>query len=137
MTPLVQICIVLVTLSFVALVGVTLLAMVRLGQTAARLIATAEASMVRIELIVLETQALLISIREVVTPAKRAVTGLERLSDRVTGLSNVLLDEVEEPVLAVAAVARGVRAGAVRLVSLWSRRMQSQPFSNHGVHDDE
>ena len=137
MTPLVQICIVLVTLSFVALVGVTVLAMVRLGQTAARLTATAEASMAQIELIVRETQALLISIREVVTPAQRAVTGLERLSDRVTGLSNVLLDEIEEPVLAVAAVARGVRAGAVRLVSLWSRRFAIQPSSNHGVHDHE
>jgi uncharacterized protein YoxC len=137
MTPLVQICIVLVTLSFVALVGVTLMAMVRLGQTATRLTATAETSMAQFERIVKETQELLVSLREVVTPAQRAMLGLERVSGRVTGLSHVLLDEVEEPVLAVAAVARGVRAGAVRLATLWSRRMQSQPSSNHGVHDDE
>ncbi len=137
MTPLVQICIVVVTLSFVALVAVTSVAMVRVGQAAARLTATAEQSMAQIERIAMETQALLVSIREVVMPAQRAVTGLERLSVRVTSLSHVLLDEVEEPVFAVAAVARGVRAGAVRLASLWSRRMQSQPFSNHGAHDDE
>lgn len=137
MTPLVQICIVLVTLSFVALVVVTLLAMVRLGQTATRLTATAELSMAHIERIVSETQALLVSIREVVPPAQRTAKRFEQLGDRVAGISHVLLDEIEEPVLAVAAVARGVRAGAVRLVSLWSRRFAIQPSSNHGVHDHE
>ncbi len=137
MPTLVQICIVIVTLSIVAIVATTILAMIRLGEAAARLTSAAQDSMAQVERIVQETQELLASAREIMPPAKRVVTRFQQLGERAADLSNAVLNEIEEPVFTAVAVARGVKTGTGHLLDLLTRRIVTRRSSNNGDHDHE
>jgi uncharacterized protein YoxC len=138
MPTLVQICIVVVTLAFVAVVATTILALVRLGEAASRLTVAAQDSMGQVERIVLETQELLASARELVPPAQRVAKRFQSLGERAADLSTVVMDELEEPVLAAVAVARGVRTGTSRLLDLFTRRLAAANNHTHnGDRDHE
>ena len=137
MPALVQICIVIVTLAFVALVVTTVRALIRLGQETARLTSAAQLSMAQVERIVLETQELLATAREIVTPARRVVDRFQKLGERAADLSTAVLDEIEQPVVTAVAFARGVKVGTGRLVDLFTRRVALHHHSNNGDHDHE
>jgi uncharacterized protein YoxC len=137
MPPLMQICIVIVTLAFVAIVVTTILAMIRLGRTAARLSASAQASMGRMEQVAQEAHELLTSVREIVPPTLRVVKRFERVGTRAADLSAAVLDEIEEPVFTAVAVARGVTAGTARLLDLLTRRIANRSVPNNGDQDHE
>ena len=137
MTPLVQACIVVVTLAFVALVATTIRALVNLGREAARLTSAAQLSMVQVERIVLETQQLLASVREIVPPAQRVATRFQHLGDRVADLSTAVLDEIEAPLFSAVAVARGVKIGTARLFDLLASRVALHRTTHNGDHDHE
>ncbi len=137
MTPLVQICIVVVTLAFVALVATTIRALVRLGQEAARLTSAAQLSMAQVERIVLETQELLAAVREVVPPAQQVVRRFQHLGERAADLSNAVLDEIETPLLTAVAVARGVKTGTARLLDLLAARVASHQTTHNGDNRHE
>lgn len=130
MTPLVQLCVVLVTVAFVALAVATILALFRLGKAA-------QVSMAHLEEIAQETRELLAAVRVMVPPAQRVVSRFQRLGERAADLSTALLDEVEPPVLAAVALARGVKTGTSRLLDLLGRRFAPTSHSNNGDHDDE
>ena len=137
MPTLVQICIVVVTLAFVAVVATTILALIRLGEAAARLTAAAQDSMGQVERIVLETQELLASARELLPPTQRVVKRFQSLGERAADLSTAVFDEIEEPVLTAVAVARGVKTGTVQLLDLLTRRLARNPSSNNGDQNHE
>jgi uncharacterized protein YoxC len=137
MTPLVQICIVIVTLAFVALVATTIRALVRLGQEASRLTMAAQLSMAQVERIVLETQELLASVREVVPPAQQVVRRFQHLGERAADLSSAVLDEIETPLLTAVAVARGVKTGTARLLDLLASRVALHQSTHNGEHSHE
>jgi uncharacterized protein YoxC len=137
MPPLMQICVVVLTLSFVATVAMIILAVIRLGETAARLTAAAELSMAQAERVAHETQKLLALVRELVSPAQRVVKRFERLGERTADLSTAVLDEIEEPILTAVAIARGVRSGTSRLLDLLTRRFTPTFSSNNGDQDHE
>jgi uncharacterized protein YoxC len=132
-----QICVVILTLSFVALVATTIIAMIRLGVAATRLTAAAEASMAQAERVAHETHELLASVRELVPPAQQVVMRLERLGQRTAQLSTAVLDEIEEPLFAAVAIARGVRSGTSRLLDLLTRRFAPTLSSNNGDQEHE
>jgi uncharacterized protein YoxC len=134
---LVQICIVVVTLAFVAVVATTILALVRLGEAAARLTSAAQVSMGQVERIVLETHALLASVREIVPPAQRVIGRFQALGDRAADLSTAVFDEIESPILTAVAVARGVTTGSSRLLELLQRRLGRSPSPNNGDQNHE
>ncbi len=137
MPLLVQISIVIATLAFVAIVTTTIIALVRLGQAAGRLSTAAESSLAQVEAIVLETKELLAAMREIMPPAQRVMKRFERLGDRVAAISTAVLDEVEEPVLATVAMARGLRAGSTSLLDSLTRRFVRRSSSNNGDQDHE
>lgn len=137
MPLLVQISIVIATLAFVAIVTTTIIALVRLGQAAGRLSTAAEASLAQVEAIVIETKDLLAAMREIMPPAQRVMRRFEQLGDRVAALSTHVLDEVEEPVLATVAMARGLRVGSSLLLDSLTRRFTRRSSSNNGAQDDE
>lgn len=137
MPVLVQICIVVVTLAFVALVVTTVRALMRLGQSAAELTSAAQLSMTQVERIVQETQELLASVREILPPAQRVVHRFERLAERAADLSTAVLDEVETPLFSAVAVARGVKIGTARLFELLANRVALHRTTHNGEHDHE
>ncbi|HTK30994.1 MAG TPA: DUF948 domain-containing protein [Candidatus Saccharimonadaceae bacterium] len=138
MPALIQVCIVIVTLAFLALSAATIYALVRLVRTASQLSSAAQLSMSQSEHFIKETRDLLHAVREMMAPTKQVVTRFQRLGERAADLSGAVLDEIEEPVLAAAAMARGVRTGATHLLDLMVRRFTQQPrFSNNGEQDHE
>ena len=132
MPVVVQICVVIVTLAIVAIVTTTILAMIRHGKAAERFAATAQVSLAQVDQLVREAHELMLAVRELVPPAQRVVQRFERIGDRAADLSTVVLDEIETPVLAAAAVARGVKAGSVRLIELLSRRFITHVSTKNG-----
>lgn len=125
MSPLVQVCIVLVTLGFVAIVVAVLMAMIRLGRAAERLTSTAEVSLAQVEKIAQESRELLESVREILPPAQRAVRQIGDAGARVAGLSHAILDEIEAPVRAAVALSRGVKTGTMFLRNRLAGRFSS------------
>jgi uncharacterized protein YoxC len=137
MPPLVQICIVVVTLAFVALVVTTIRALLRLGESAAKLTSAAQLSMTQVERIVQETQELLASVREIVPPAQRVVSRFQHLGERAADISTAVFDEIETPLFTAVAVARGVKTGTARLLDLLAARVALHPTTHNGDHDHE
>ena len=137
MTPLVQICVVIVTLALVALAATTILTMIRHSEAAARLTAAAHLSLAQVDRLVQDAQELLASVREIVPPAQRVVKRFERLGERAADVSNAVLNEIETPVFTAVAVARGVKIGTTRLLELLTRRFVQGRSSNNGDHDHE
>ena len=133
---LVEVCIVVVTVTFVALVATTIVAGIRLGQAAARLTAAAQVAVVRLERIAREAEELLASMREVMTPAQRVAKRFEHLGERAADLSDAVLEEIAKPILAAVSVARGVRTGSAQLLDLLTHR-SSRRSSNKGDLDHE
>lgn len=132
MSPLIQICVVIVTMALVAIVTMAVIAMIRLGAAAERLTSAAQVSMAQVERIVAETRDILASAREAVSPTRRVVNRFQQLGERAADLSNAVLSEVESPVYTAVAVARGVRTGAVHLLDLLNRRLSQPSPSNNG-----
>ena len=137
MTPLVQACIVIATLAFVALVATTIRALVGLGRETARLTSAAQLSMAQVERIVLETQELLASVRELIPPTQRIVHRFQHLGERAADLSTAVLDEIESPLITAVAVARGVKTGTARLFDLLASRVALHTTTHNGDHDHE
>ena len=137
MPALVQICIVVVTLAFVALVATTVRALILLGKSAAELTSAAQLSMTQVERIVLETQELLASVREFLPPAQRVIHRFEHLGERAASLSSAVLDEIETPLFSAVAVARGVKIGTARLFELLASRVALHRTTHNGDDDHE
>lgn len=137
MPSLVQICIVVVTLAFVAIVATTIMTLIRLGQAAERLSAATQVSLGQVERIVQESHELLAAMREIVPPAQRVVSRFQRLGERAADLSTVVLDEVESPLLTAVAVARGVKTGTARLLDLLANRLALHTTTHNGEHSHE
>jgi uncharacterized protein YoxC len=137
MPMIVQICVVIVTMTIVALAVATILAMVRLGKAAARLTAAAQVSVTQVELVVLETRELLASARLIAAPAQNVVRRFQRIGERAADLSTAVLDEIEQPVVTAVAVARGVKSGAATLLQLMTRRFVSKSSSHNGDENNE
>jgi len=137
MPSLIQICVVIVTLAFVAIVATTIFALIRLGEATARLTAAAQISMTQVEGIARETHELLASVREIMPPAQRVVKRFERLGERAADLSTALLDEIEEPVYTAVALAHGVKTGTGHLLDLLTRRFAQRHSPNNGGENHE
>lgn len=140
MPALVQICIVIVTIGLLGIALMTVRVMTRFDKVTEDLSQVSHAvreSAARFDLVTHETQALVASLRECIPPVQRVVDRFDAVSERAAGLSSTILEEVELPVYAAAAVARGVRSGAghflQRMVSRWADRHSP----SDGGHDHE
>jgi len=72
------------------------------------------------------------SFREVAPRLRRVVDRFERIGERTAMLSDSVLNEVEVPVRAAVAVARGVRFGAKQFVERLTQRFTGRSSTNGG-----
>ena len=137
MTMLVQLCIVVVTLAIVAVVTTAIVVLVRLHKAVGKLTTDVQASLADVSRTLNETQALLASAREIVPPAQRVIGRFQALGERAAHLSTAVFDEIETPILATVAVARGVTTGVTRLLELVQRRFHLNLSSHNGDYGHE
>jgi len=132
MPLLVQICVVIATVAFVAVAVTSILAIIRHGRSAERLTSAAHVSLAELDRVTRDAHELLASLREVVPPAQRVARRFQQLGERAADLSTAVLDEIEQPVFTAVAVARGVKIGGARLLTLLNRRFVQHRSSNNG-----
>jgi uncharacterized protein YoxC len=140
MPALLQICIVIVTLGLVAIAVMTVRMMSRVTKTSVELsdlTHAARQSLVKFDLATDETRALAASLRDCVPPVRNLVGRIDAVSERAADLSSTLLDELELPVFAAAAVARGVRSGAGHFFKRIVNRLTTRSSPIHGDYDHE
>jgi hypothetical protein len=136
MTPLVQVCLVLVTAAFVAVSIMTVRAMTRIEKAADEFSRTAQSvqrSMALVEDVTHEVHELVGSMGEATPKLRRAASMFGELGERLALLSHSLIDEVEAPVRNAVAIARGVRSGTAFFVNRLTKRNALRP-NHQGNH---
>ena|SRR5689334_8210909 len=140
MPALLQICIVIATIGLAAIALTTVRMMTRLNKTAAELSQLTHAlreSAARFDLVSHEARALVASVRDCVPPVQRVLSRIDAVSERAADLSTTLLEELELPVFAAAAVARGVRSGANHFLKRMVNRLIHRDSPTNGDQDHE
>lgn len=135
MSPVLEICVVVVTLAIVALAWMATRLMLRLDA----MTHTLENGFHQVELVLEEVRqtskrvnAVIDSADGTVHAVHRGVAKLERVVTRVAAISSVALDEFEVPVLQATALWRGVRAGVSTLKRQWTRSRASTNGARQG-----
>ena len=140
MPALLQICIVIVTIGLLAIAVMTFRTMIRLNKAAEELSQLTHAvreSVVTFDLATHEARAFVASLQDCVPPVLRIVRRVDTVSQRAADLSSTLLEELELPVSAAAAVARGVRSGAHHLLKRLVHRITHRHSPINGGYDHE
>ncbi len=141
MPALLQICIVIVTVGLLVIALLTVRMLARFFSQAtediSQLSLAVRESVAQIDLVTHETHALVASLRECVPPVQRVVDRFESVGQRTADLSSTLLDEIEQPVFAAAAVARGVRSGADHFLRRLMQRLAPRRSSINGGQEHE
>jgi len=140
MPALLQICIVIATIGLAAIAVATVRMMARLNKSAGELSQLTHAvreSAARFDLVTHEARALVASLRDCVPPVQRSLNRIDAVSERAADLSATLLEELELPVFAAAAVARGVRSGANHFLKRMVNRLIHRHSPIHGGYDHE
>jgi hypothetical protein len=140
MPALIQICIVVVTVGLLAIALMTVRMMTRFNKATGELSQLTHAvreSIAEFDLGTREARALVASLRECVPPARRVMSRCDALSQRAADLSSTILEELELPVFAAAAVARGVRSGANHFLKRMVNRLIHRHSPIRGGYDHE
>jgi methyl-accepting chemotaxis protein len=116
MPALLQVCIVIVTIGafVIALITVRMMArfFTRAAEDISQLTLAVRESVEQIELAARDVRALSASLQGCVQPVQRVADRFEAIGQRTADLSSTLLEELERPVFAFAAVSRGVKSAA-------------------------
>jgi uncharacterized protein YoxC len=135
MTPLIQICAVIVTLALVAIAVATVRAMLRLERAADEFSQTNNA----IQKFLAESKTVTHQIQEVVGRAGSVVDQVRGVADRfqevgerTARLSSAMVDEVEAPIRTAVAAMRGVRAGTGFLLDRLTNRLAHRRSAING-----
>ena len=140
MTPLVQVCLVLITAAFLVVSIVTVRALARIEKAADEFTRTAQSvqrSMALVEDVTHEMHELVGTMGKATPQLHRAVSMFGDLGVRLARLSSALLDEVELPVRNALAVARGVRSGTAFFVNRLSQRTALRHNHRHQGNDSQ
>jgi uncharacterized protein YoxC len=140
MPALIQICIVIVTIGMLAIALMTIRMMSRIDKATeelSQLTHEVRGSVSKFDLATHETRALVASLRDCVPPVQRVVDRFEDVGQRTADLSSALLEGLELPVFAAAAVARGVRSGANHLLKRLMFRFTHRNSTIYGGYDHE
>jgi methyl-accepting chemotaxis protein len=139
MPPLVQACVVIVTMSLVTLAFVAVRALVRIEKTAAELtettrkaVDTVQQTASQVQQVARRVDGVVASVGESVPGIRRVVTRFEQVGDRAAQLSNVVLDQVESPVRNAVAVVNGIRTGTSRFLNALARRVPHHHSHTNG-----
>ena len=137
MPVLVQICIVIATLALVFMTVASFVVLLRLNVVAQQLTNALHAWILQADELARESRGLLNEIRGLIPPTREAWTRLSRLGARIEGLSNVVLDELEGPVLTTVALLRSLQTGTSRFVELLMGRVMRDRTPRNGANQDE
>ena len=141
MPVIVQICIVVATLALVAVAIVLVRTIAQLRSTAAQLertMARLEGSIPEIERTVVEARGVLDSLGQVVARVDHLTGEFADTGSRFARASSLVVNEVIEPAARIAALVKGVRAGASSLAgSFLKRRSARSASANEGGNHDE
>jgi hypothetical protein len=141
MPALLQICIVIVTIGLLAIALLVVRMMTRFFSRAtediSQLTLAVRESAAQIDHVSHEARALVASLRDCVPPVLRVVDRFEAVGQRTADLSSVLLEELELPVFAAAAVARGVGSGANHFLKRLMHRFTHRHSPINGGSDHE
>jgi len=136
MTPLVQVCLVLITTAFIVVSIMMVRALGRIEKAADEFSRTAQSvqrSMALVEDVTHEMHELVGTMGKATPQLRRAASMFGDLGVRLARLSSALIDEVEMPVRNALAVARGVRSGTAFFVN---RLTQRSALRNHTSGND-
>lgn len=125
MTPIIEICVVVLTVGIVITMVATIVTMKRLGhvlQTSERSLAQLEGLLGEAGHTLAEGRVLFTSLHATIERVDSIAADASHLSHRVAALSETVLTEVEAPARSVAAFSRGVRAAAHVLMERWMHR---------------
>jgi uncharacterized protein YoxC len=140
MPLLLEICFVIVTIAVVAIAIATVRALSRVGKTTEKVNELTEELrdwVTQLKHVTSGADELVGSIKEVVPPVRRVVDRFEAIGARTAQLSDVILEEVERPVLTAVAVARGVRAGTAYFFERITNRFHRGRAATNGGYGDE
>lgn len=138
MSPLVQVCIVVVTVAMVAIAVAAIRAMMRFEAAThefTRTAGTVRDSVEHAEAVTRQVQDLVASMQSAMAPVRRAATRIDEVAERAVRASHAVLDEMEPPLRNTLAVLAGLRTGTRSLIGALSRRanhMQSNGGKDHG-----
>lgn len=125
MTPIIEICVVVLTVGLLVAMVVGMISLKRLG----RVLENTDRSLVQLEGLLGEARrtldegrVLFGSIQATVERVDSIAADASHLSHRVAAISETLLTEVEAPVQRVAAISRGMRAAVNVLRERWIHR---------------
>ncbi len=139
MPLLVQICIVAATLAFVAVTVVLIRAMGQLRATAAQL----ERTMAHLDTTIPEIERTVVEARAVLDTLGKAASRVDELTkdfvttgSKLARASSLVVNEVVEPAVQLAAIVKGVRAGATSFAGTmfkkrWADRAAAHQGGNH------
>lgn len=133
MTPLLQVCAVIVTIAIVAIAFVLVRTLAKFEKTAEQLSETAISirdSLEQFQVLSRRANDLVTSLQEVVPHIRRTAERIESLGTRAAGLSSSLLEAVETPVHTVTAIIRGVRTGATSFLQKLKQRFVPGAMGN-------
>ena len=137
MSPLVQLCVVVATLSMVAIAIAAIRAMMRFEAATREFTRTAETvrdSVEHAEAVTRQVQDLVASMHSAMAPVRRTAARIDEVAERAMRASHAVLDEVESPLRNTLAVLAGLRTGTRSLIEALSRRanhMQSNGGQGH------
>lgn len=135
MPVLLQVCVVIVTMSFIAIAVVMVRAMARFEKAADDFSRTSEAvqkAMAQVQDITGEIHELVSSLATVAPHLQRIATRFEDLGERTARLSNAVLEEVEGPIKSAVAVAKGLRFGTKVLMDRLTQRFTQRQSQTNG-----
>ena len=136
-----QICYVVVTLAIVALTVVLVRTIAQMRSTMAQLektMARLETTIPEIERTVVEARGVLDSVGQVAARVDRLTEEFADTGSRFAKASALVVNEVIEPATQIAALVKGVRAGASSLVGTFlKRRGLGRASANEGGNHDE
>ena len=139
MTTLLAICLVIVTISIVAMAVTAIRIMSRVRRTSDELtILSQEGRLLidRVNVLAAEAGEVVGTFRDVAPRARRVIEHIESIGERAVDLSDAVIQEVESPIRTAIAVARGVRFGTRQLVEHWIERFTSRSGDNGGRYNE-
>lgn len=140
MSPLLQVCSVVVTLAIlsVAVASVRVLShIVPMLKELRRLLPELRRTLVNVDALADELRDAIQPLRDVGPAARRVAFGFERIGERIAMAASSLLDQVEDPWFQGSRLLRGVRVGASQLVKQWADRLTAGRTSVQGGNHHE
>lgn len=138
MSPLVQLCVVVATLSMVAIAIAAIRAMMRFEAATREFTRTAETvrdSVEHAEAVTRQVQDLVASMHSAMAPVRRTAARIDEVAERAMRAAHAVLDEVESPLRNTLAVLAGLRTGTRSLIEALSRR--ANHMHSNGGHGHE